>query len=161
MPNWQAGMLRKYVALLSVATLLTVLVGANVNITVTLAWSNGGFSDFPSNPKYGTHDWIAEHALDWLPLKEKQFILDNIADYLYGTELPDNGTVPGGIGDKVKHHVYYFINGSLQDDASALRAQEEYDQASDLTKNGDLANASKELGVLTHYICDVAVFGHV
>ena len=29
-----------------------------------LAWSNGGYSDDPSNPNYGTHDWIAEHALD-------------------------------------------------------------------------------------------------
>lgn len=28
------------------------------------AWSNGGYSTDPSNPKYGTHDWIAERALD-------------------------------------------------------------------------------------------------
>jgi len=154
-------MLEKHVALLSVTTLLTVLIGANINFTVILCWSNGGFSDYPSNPKYGTHDWIAEHALDWLPLKEKQFILDNVANYLYGTELPDNGTIPSGIGDRAKHHVYYFVNGSLQDDASALRAQEEYNQAVDLVKSGDLANAAKKLGAMTHYICDMAVFGHV
>jgi len=30
------------------------------------AWSSGGFSSDPSNPKYGTHDWIAQHALDWV-----------------------------------------------------------------------------------------------
>jgi len=34
-------------------------------------WSNGGYSAAPANPDYGTHDWIAEHALDWLPLAEK------------------------------------------------------------------------------------------
>jgi hypothetical protein len=124
-------------------------------------WSNGGFSADPSNPNYGTHDWIAQHALDWLPLKEKQFILDNIANYLYGTELPDNGGASDGIGDTAKHHVYYFADGSLQDDASAVRAQEEYDTATSIFKAGDLANAAKRLGVMTHYICDVAVFGHV
>jgi len=124
-------------------------------------WSNGGFSADPSNPDYGTHDWIAQHALDWLPLEEKQFILNNIANYLYGTELPDNGGAPDGIGDTVKHHVYYFANGSLQDDASAVRAQEEYGKAVKLFKAGGLANAAKTLGVMTHYIADVAVFGHV
>jgi hypothetical protein len=43
-----------------------------------LAWSNGGYSADPSNPDYGTHDWIAQHALDWLPVEEKQYILDNL-----------------------------------------------------------------------------------
>jgi len=35
------------------------------------AWSNGGYSSDPSNPDYETHDWIAQHALDWLPDAEK------------------------------------------------------------------------------------------
>jgi len=159
--DWQANMLKKHVDFLSIVALLSVLLGANINSVAVLGWSNGGFSDYPSDPKYGTHDWIAEHALDWLHLEEKQPILDNIANYLYGTELPDNGTVPGGIGDRVSHHVYYFANGSLQDDASALRAQEEYNEAVELVKDGDMANAAKKLGGMTHYICDVAVFGHV
>lgn len=29
------------------------------------AWSNGGYSSDPTHPDYGTHDWIAQHALDW------------------------------------------------------------------------------------------------
>ncbi|MEM3356610.1 MAG: C39 family peptidase [Candidatus Bathyarchaeia archaeon] len=124
-------------------------------------WSNGGSSSDSLNPKYGTHDWIAHHALDWLPQKEKWFIVKNVVSYLYGTELPDNSSVPSGIGDTAKHHVYYFSNGSLQDDASAVRAQEEYAKAVSLFKAGDLANASLRLGVVTHYISDVAVFGHV
>ncbi len=125
------------------------------------SWSNGGYSADPSNPDYGTHDWIAQHALDWLPPEEKQFILDNLASYLYGTELPDNGAASDGIGDTVKHHVYFFSNGSLQDDASAVRAQQEYDVAVAFFESGDLVNATKRLGVMSHYICDVAVFGHV
>jgi hypothetical protein len=70
-----------------------------------LGWSNGGFSNDPTNPAYGTHDWIAQHALDRLPANEKQYIADNLAAYLYGTELPDNSnsSAPGHIGDTTKH----------------------------------------------------------
>ncbi len=39
------------------------------NMTMVHGWSNGGFSTDSTNPKYGTHDWIAQHALDWLPSK--------------------------------------------------------------------------------------------
>jgi len=126
-----------------------------------LTWSNGGYSGDPSNPDYGTHDWIAEHALDWLPGKEKRYIVNNLAAYLYGTELPDNGEAPDGIGDTTKHHIYYWSNESLQDDASAVRAYEEYNNTLSLLKLGDRANASKTAGIMSHYIVDVAVFGHV
>jgi len=122
------------------------------------AWSNGGYSSDPSNPDYGTHDWIAQHALDWLPTEEKQYILNNLVAYLYGTELPDN---PGGIGDTTKHHIYYWSNGSLQDDASAVRASEEYQTALNFLKSGDFENAARSAGIMSHYIVDMAVFGHV
>jgi hypothetical protein len=125
------------------------------------SWSNGGYSNNPSSPDYGTHDWIAQHALDWLPSKEKTFILNNIAVYLYGTELPDNGKVPDGIGDIGKHHVYFYANESLQDDSSAIRAQQEFDIAVSFYLADDVYNAVKKLGIMTHYISDVAVFGHV
>lgn len=130
-------------------------------VVSVFSWGNGGFSSDPSNPDYGTHDWIAQHALDWLPSLEKQFIFGNLVSYLYGTELPDNNVAPDHIGDTVKHHVYYFANGSLQEDDSAVRAQQEYNLAVAYFKSGDLINATKRLGVMSHYICDVAVFGHV
>ena len=151
-------MLRKYNAVLCVF-LLSLLLGAINNSVAVFGWSNGGYSDDPASPKYGTHDWIAQHALDWLPDAEKQFILNNLSVYLYGTELPDNGDTPDGIGDTVKHHVYYFADGSLQDDAAAVRAQEEYASAVNFHLSGDLVNSTKKLGVMTHYISDVAVFG--
>lgn len=124
-------------------------------------WSNGGYSSDPSNPKYGTHDWIAQHALDWLPDEEKAFILSNLPIYLYGTELPDNNRAPDGIGDTELHHVYYRRDGSLQDDASARRAQEEFDLAVSLYLSGRISEAVKRLGAMTHYISDAAVFPHV
>jgi hypothetical protein len=134
---------------------------ANSAVLKVYGWGNGGYSVDLNSPKYGTHDWIAEHALDWLPQTEKQFILENIAIYLYGTELPDNGNAPDGIGDTAKHHVYYFDNGTLQDDIGGVRAQQEYENALNLYKAGQVAEAVKHLGTMTHYIADLAVFGHV
>src|SRR4030067_1530190 len=105
--------------------ILIVLIMATVLlIAESSGWSNGGYSADPTNPDYGTHDWIVEHALDWLPAQEKQFILDNKVVYLYGTELPGNGQASDGIGDTTKHHIYFSASGSLQDDSAAGRASE-------------------------------------
>jgi hypothetical protein len=100
-----------------------------LSVKPALCWSNNGYSDNPAQPKYGTHDWIAQHALDYLPTQEKKFITDNLPAYLYGTELPDNNQATDGIGDTVKHHIYFYANGSLQDGAAAQRASEEYQKA--------------------------------
>jgi hypothetical protein len=137
------------------------LIFSSFSSQVVLAWSNGGYSSNPSNPDYGTHDWIAQHALDWLPIIVKQYILDYLSTYLYGTELPDNGQAPDGIGDSTNHHVYFHSNGTLQDDVAASRASAEYLKALSFLKQGNLVNAAKYAGILTHYISDVAVFGHV
>jgi len=125
------------------------------------AWSNGGYSDNPSYPKYGTHDWIAQHALDWLPASEKGYITIYLVTYLYGTELPDNSNAPDGIGDTAKHHVHYASNGVLIDDSAAIRAQEEYAKALNYLNANNLENAANTAGIMSHYIVDMAVFGHV
>jgi hypothetical protein len=127
----------------------------------SFSWSNGGFSSNPSNPKYGTHDWIAEHALDWLPLEVKQWLLPYKALYLYGTELPDNGQAPDGIGDTQLHHIYFYADGRLMDDSAAVRANATYRQALSYMLKGDFSSAAKYAGAMTHYISDMAVFGHV
>jgi hypothetical protein len=132
-----------------------------LNVKPALGWSNGGYSANPAQPNYGTHDWIAQHALDHLPVQEKQFITDNLAIYLYGTELPDNNQAADGIGDTTKHHIYFNADGSLKDNASAQRASEEYQKALVYLKSNDYVNASKAVGIMSHYIVDVAVFGHV
>jgi len=77
----------------------------STSIPQVYAWSNGDYSDNHSNPDYGTHDWIAEHALDWLPTNEKEYVLANLAMYLYGIELPDNPNPEDGIGDTANHHI--------------------------------------------------------
>jgi hypothetical protein len=147
------------------ATVLVILLIGLQNIAANgktaKGWSNGGYSPDPQNPVYGTHDWIAQHALDWLPTREKQYILDNLVAYLYGTELPDNGGAPDGIGDTAKHHVYFRSSGNLQDDASALRAETEFTTAESYIMSSNYALAAKTLGIMSHYIVDVSVFGHV
>jgi hypothetical protein len=140
---------------------LALIVFLFLNVGLVYGWSNGGYSTDPSNPKYGTHDWIAQHALDWLPTQEKQYIQDNLALYLYGTELPDNSNAPNGIGDTTKHHVYFSSSGDVTDDASAQRAKTEYNIALNYLKAQDYADAAKTAGTMTHYIADLAVFGHV
>jgi hypothetical protein len=135
-----------------------ILITANVRIT---GWSNGGYSSDPSQPVYGTHDWIAQHALDWLPTQEKQYIQDNLASYLYGTELPDNNVAPDHIGDTARHHVYFWSNGTLSEDDSAVRASQECQIALSYLNAKDYINASKTAGIMSHYLVDVAVFAHV
>ena len=147
-----------------VLTLLLLCILVLSSMELAQSWSNGGYStDDPSQPKYGTHDWIAQHALDWLPTQEKQYITDNLAAYLYGTELPDNNnaSAPGHIGDTTKHHIYYWSNGTLQDDAAAVRASTEYQTALNFLNTGDYADAAETAGIMSHYIVDVAVFAHV
>ncbi|HTY75128.1 MAG TPA: zinc dependent phospholipase C family protein, partial [Candidatus Nanoarchaeia archaeon] len=150
------------IALLLIAIIASSLI-VNSGIAQTKAWSNGGYSTNPANPVYGTHDWIAQHALDWLPTSEKQYIADNLAAYLYGTELPDNSnaSMPGHIGDTSKHHIYYYSNGSLQDDAAAVRASAEYAIALNLLNSGNYSGAAITAGTMSHYIADVAVWAHV
>jgi hypothetical protein len=145
---------KPFAALLVIAVLLT-------GLGSVCGWSNGGYSSNPAQPKYGTHDWIAQHALDYLPTQEKQYLTANLQGYLYGTELPDNRAASDGIGDTTKHHIYFNADGSLKDDAAAQRARDEYNKALSFLKNKDYSDAAKEAGTLSHYIDDLAVFGHV
>jgi len=139
----------------------TFLVATSALTANSWAWSNSGYSSDPANPNYGTHDWIAQHALDWLPTQEKQYILDNLATYLYGTELPDQKPASGGFGDTPKHVMYYNSDEALTNDAAASRAAVEYNNALDSLRNKDYPKAAKTAGIMSHYIADVAVFGHV
>jgi len=141
--------------------LFLLILVSSITVTKASAWSNGGYSSDSSNPDYGTHDWIAQHALDWLPDAEKRYLTDNIVTYLYGTELPDNGGAADGIGDSINHHFYYSSSGVVTDDIAAVRASEVYGEALNFLVASDFVNAAKHAGIMTHYIADIAVFGHV
>lgn len=135
------------------------------DIYVAFSWSNGGYSSNSSLPDYGTHDWIAEHAKNWLPESERKWIDDNLNYFLYGTEFPDNsGASYGnivGYGDVSKHHNYYDKNGQVIDNSAALRVKTEFEKALSELKAGRYTLAAIYAGSMSHYINDVAVFGHV
>jgi len=124
------------------------------------AWSNGGYSTDPNNPVYGTHDFILEKAINMLPSEMKNRIDVNIA--YYGTETPDCPKTNNIYckDDSASHHAYYYSNGNVQADSGAVRAREEYDLAKSYLQSKDTYNFSLHLGAMSHYISDVAVFGH-
>lgn len=121
------------------------------------AWSNGGYSADPANPDYGTHDWIADKALT-IQARDVTFLLTTYHPrYMLGTEAPDN---PVYIGDSTNHHVYYYSDGVLQDDNSAVRASQLYQVALGYLRNGNYEAAAYDIGAMAHYVSDVGVFGH-
>lgn len=121
------------------------------------AWGNGGYSADPSNPDYGTHDWISERAIE-LVAGEKTFLSTTFrSSYLLGTESPDN---PDMTGDTWNHHVYYDPSGLVTEDNAARRARETASAARNLMAAGDFELAAYYIGAMSHYIADVGVFGH-
>lgn len=122
------------------------------------AWSNGGYSSDPNYPKYGTHDMILNKSINMLPSDMKNKINKNVA--FYGSEIPDCTSGIYCIGDVARHNVYYYVNKTLQRDIGAQRARDEYNLAKSHLQKGDKYNFSLRLGSMSHYISDMAVFGH-
>jgi len=60
-----------------------------------------------------------------------------------------------------KHHFYFNSAKAVVDDVGAVRASQVYIQVLNFLESGDLANGVKYAGAMTHYIADLAVFGHV
>ena len=139
---------------------LSLIIAIIFIITTTgssICWSNGGYSSDENNPDFGTHDWIANAALQ-PQTKDISFLKTTYhSRFLLGTEAPDN---PSYIGDTGKHHVYYYADGGIQDDACAARASSIYASALQYLKSNDFEHAAFEIGVMAHYISDVGVFGH-
>jgi len=56
---------------------------------------------------------------------------------------------------------YFRSTGVLQDDAAAVRAEEEYQNALGRLNVGNFSGAAITAGIMSHYIADMAVFAHV
>lgn len=142
-------------------------------------WGNGGYSKSARKVKYGTHDWILEEALKMLPKEERQWIEDDLANAMLGTEGPDSPDVSrkhfknykGWRGpDKRLQHVHFLRErgeGVKIDDACARRAQDEYTtvvKALRAAKNAKgknkrmyktkMTEARRRLGAMSHYMSD-------
>ncbi len=142
------------------------------------AWKNGSYaynySSYSYDKDYGTHDWVAEAALNALYAADSgnwSWLVDREEIFLVGTEAPDNsevdmvldGVTVGGFGDTANHHIYFNEDGSIsnnQDDA-ALHAKSMGDLA-DASLNEQKRNlAAFYFGAMVHYITDMSVFCHV
>lgn len=141
--------------------------------SLTPSWWNGRYQnndiwDYTtdlSHANYGTHDWIADHAMHLLPSYERAWIQNHLNTFFLGTEAPDNASLDylganTGYGDFSRHVVTYGANGEVTNDASAKRAQEEYNKAS-AALPWDEDQAAYYAGAMTHYIADPAVYAHV
>lgn len=142
----------------------------------TAAWSNGPAGNATTDrasecasPPYATHDWIADHALDFLPPGEGDWLRRHRAMYLLGTEAPDNDDIPDACGAPNNGYDDRRYGHSVDwDDAhevmhgtrAAARAQEEYDRAAEAIEQGDTVAAAFYLGAMAHYIGDVSQYGH-
>ncbi len=84
-----------------------------------LAWKNESYANSPDDydykTDYGTHDWIANAALESLLTEDQSkwsWLSDRKQYFLLGTEAPDNGDLKTtldsetveGFGDTAKHH---------------------------------------------------------
>jgi len=139
-----------------IALALTLLLVPAVAVPVK-SWGNGGFSADPTHPDYGIHDWIADKALTF-QVSDVRFLLTTYhADYLVGTEAPDNGDY---IGDSRNHHVYYNESRTLQSDVGASRARQLYQSALASLKSSDYKQAAYYAGAMSHYISDLGAYGH-
>ena len=87
--------------------------------------------------------------------------MDHMNWLKYGTELPDRPKSMGGIGDTFNHHVYFDEGHRVFDDAAAVRANETYHEALELLNDGNFSGGVMYAGVMSHYISDMAVWGHV
>ncbi len=141
-----------------------------------IAWNNGPAGNAStdevsecSQPPYATHDWVADHALDFLPEGEKAWLLPHKRLYLLGTEAPDNAKIPSECGApntgyddrRLGHSVEWNAKGSkMIQDRAAIRAQEEYNKAVIAYEQGRFSDAAFYLGAMAHYVGDVSAYPH-
>ena len=114
-------------------------------LAMPFAWNNGQSGNTTTNtaaecqvPPYATHDWIADHAMALLPDDERAWLEPHRAQYLIGTEAPDNRTIRLACGvphraydDRSRGHSVEWNAGvtEMLNDRPAARAQDEYDKA--------------------------------
>lgn len=140
------------------------------------AWNNGPAGNAATDqasecaaPAYATHDWIADHALDFLPDAEKAWLLPHRALYLTGTEAPDNDDIAAACGaphtgydDRRRGHSVDWDDAHTEMfvTRAAARAEEEYSKAVIAFSANRPSDAAFYLGAMAHYIGDVSQYGH-
>jgi len=147
-----------------------ILIALLAVLSTAAAWGNGmsvydnpQFADAPNqwikSSMYGTHDYLAQLALNFLPADEKAWIQNQT--YFYGTELPDSGGMDESIGDRNAQYVRFSANGAVTDDLLAQRAMKHNEYLINSLTSGTTVTASKWAGVIASYVSDAGLFSRV
>jgi len=148
-----------------------VLLALLVLIMPAYGWGNGlSFFDDPiytddinfwqRTTMYGTHDYLAEYALEFLPEEEKEWISQKY--YYYGTELPDGSTLfDEHLSNYVAQHLEFDQLGNVVDDSLADMAMRPYDSAVNSLSDGKTGTASTRVGTINAYIQNAGLFSRV
>lgn len=139
-------------------------------LSPSVAWSNGYSAQEASNfakqanlwnraSMYGTHDYLAEYALSFLPEEEKAWIRN--VSFFYGTELPDSTGNSESIGDRNAQYLKFGSRGNAISDLMANRSMLKYDVAVAALSHGEDGTASKAAGTILAYIENSGLFSRV
>ncbi|MBD3211286.1 MAG: hypothetical protein GF311_01665 [Candidatus Lokiarchaeota archaeon] len=186
---------KKQIKIICIFIVFFASFGLIFSIQTVEGWSNGmdvprgGWTSYTySKAHYGTHDWIADFALEKiidldLTLAAKWYdgngiwfwTDDRIRIYLYATQGPDNGEIfyinrhgqrIDGENDKRSNHHINFdgtpdpSTGKVIDGAAGHKAADMALNAILAFRDGDCGLAAFYLGEMTHYIADVSNFFH-
>jgi hypothetical protein len=128
-----------------IALITVIVIALLVAMTpgTALAWCNGPAKNGHVGDGYGSHDWILDHAIK-LAGASGAWVHRSTA--LLATDDPDSQNTPATF-----HH--YFETGSCR--GAPYMVSELYHDAIVAYRAGDMAAASKDLGVLSHYYSDI------
>jgi len=200
----------KYVHIVTGLMLFGIIL--SISTSAAVAWSNGrhavgsvNYGDGVLNPiplyyadyqnpiagntereYYGTHDWIAESALELLyNVRPGNIFLNRLRGdpttnnmlkiyFLYGTEIPDRSVLsPRFITDcdyqfirstfgPERHTPLYFNgDGSPRDDTAARVADKLFHQVVMAFEAKDCQRAAAYIGAIMHMISDATMYNHV
>ncbi len=154
-------------------TILSLLFLIVLLTSTAAAWGNGysvygsdiyadEFSKWERVDMYGTHDYLAQRALDMLKQEapeEAAWILNST--YFYGTELPDSDGHKESLNDRVGQVLGFDSDGRLTDSRLADLSVLHYDVMVSSIQKGAKGIASKWAGVAASYISDAWLFSRV
>lgn len=129
-------------------------------------WKNGGDTKDPSNPLFGTHDYIAYKGYRLAGASNVPWVRYYQRWYFLGTEAPDTGakvdSAENGYRDTLQCHCILFDSGGgVTRDRAELRVRQEFDKARAALAGGDRRMAAFYAGAMAHYIADLSQFCHV
>ena len=120
-------------------TVVAILV---LSASSAFGWGNGG----DDGDGYGTHDWLLDHAIEMLG-EDASWV--DVPTALLATDDPDKGDT-----ETPREWHAYKNSGAHQGGPQATA--EEYYQVVKAYNEGDFVEASRHLGLMSHYFTDSA-----